>query len=619
MSQFFPGAINTTIRGRDIIFQHVEGNPYHNHVYHCPCGRESCRGCRGYESDRTMPVQNRYREIFEGDVILRKEVWSKDAKVAVRKLSADNTSSRSREARVKVTRKYHTAEIIGFGDRIFTVVSFELEDKEDREAIRMLWKIVYEASSAQRSPRFVQMLGLMMTDMPTVIMHDELVNGMDFCKRYHTNQIVFDYLVYTHEVAIQALRADTTLAIPIPFHRGDWTFNIKTQSWQYDPATFSISQPEPKFYHRMPTPLHLDTQPQLNSNEIVAYFRQRFGDSLYLFASLGGTLTGKLLCLKELPHNYLTFGTVVNLRKSSFLAHFPSTPSPEWFFENYSRGIKANYSRKVPSRVDFNFCKTTGPHMMDLFFSMRLPEKDRNRFRAAYLCQFNNGFGSMQSFRSRSMFIDEVRFSIVGDFPHTPAPEVYLFVPPLSVISVNEMWCIHYPLPESLFYWSVDPEGKESIPKEDWKQYGIPYLQVMMRIGSFWFPEEYECVMDHLRKNNYDLDGKQYAHDHEYPELIRGDPHDRRIIAHVQTPPLQSTAPSTLAHNPADIEQSGHSTKVHIPAAFNDKEQLPGTSQVTEEPVTQAHPQPRQRRTFLGRLFHRLLGRLRGKQKATVS
>ncbi|KAK1220564.1 hypothetical protein PQX77_016659 [Marasmius sp. AFHP31] len=314
-----------------------------------------------------------------------------------------------------------------------------------------------------------------------------------------------------------------------------------------------------------------------------------------------------------MPHDLLTFGAVVNLYTSGILAHFLSTPSPERFFENYSRGIKADHSRKVPSRIDLNFRGAADLHM-DLFFSMRLPQKERERFRAAYLCQSSNGFGSLQSFRSRSMFIDEFRFSIYGDFSCPPA-QVYLFVPPLSLISVNGMHCIQYPLPESLFYWSSDPEGKDSIPKADWNQYGIPCLQVMRRIGSFWLPPEYECVVDHLRRNNYELDGKRYAQEHEYPELIRGDPHDRRIeelqeSERIETLPSQSTAPSALPPNPPQVEPSDHPTVDHIPATSGDEGQLPERSQTTEEPVIRAHP--RERRTFPGRLFHRLLGKLRG-------
>ncbi|KAJ8075333.1 hypothetical protein PM082_019671 [Marasmius tenuissimus] len=127
--------------------------------------------------------------------------------------------------------------------------------------------------------------------------------------------------------------------------------------------------------------------------------------------------------------------------------------------------------------------------------------------------------------------IDEIGFSVAGDFSRglKPCPTpVYLFVPPLHVEYISEMCCISHPLSGPLFYWSWDPEGKTVISKDDWKQSGIPELEVEMCLGSHWFPNEYGWVKSHLCSTNYGVNGKQYAQDHGYPELIRGDPHNQR-------------------------------------------------------------------------------------------
>ncbi|KAK1234700.1 hypothetical protein PQX77_002097 [Marasmius sp. AFHP31] len=91
------------------------------------------------------------------------------------------------------------------------------------------------------------------------------------------------------------------------------------------------------------------------------------------------------------------------------------------------------------------------------------------------------------------------------------------------------MHCIRYPLPDSLFYWATDPEGKHLIPEEQWERYEIPELKVRTWIGSYWDYYEYNSVKDHLLRKNYGSDGKQYARDHGCPELIPDDPHQPRM------------------------------------------------------------------------------------------
>ena len=106
-------------------------------------------------------------------------------------------------------------------------------------------------------------------------------------------------------------------------------------------------------------------------------------------------------------------------------------------------------------------------------------------------------------------------------FPIKPRIPVYLFVPPIPVVHIDDMHCIHV-LTEGLFYWSLDPEGKHIVAQQDWEKYGIPSLKPEITFGSAWVNEAYESVRTHLFTKKYPLDGKQYARDHGYPELVRG-------------------------------------------------------------------------------------------------
>ncbi|KAL0059972.1 hypothetical protein AAF712_013243, partial [Marasmius tenuissimus] len=349
----------------------------------------------------------------------------------------------------------------------------------------------------------------------------------------------------------------------------DWTFDLNAGSWLYDPASTSIERWEADNGYSSPVPLPEGTRPQLDVDDIATYFERTFGSLLNCAVSLGKMWRDDLLNYG--PHGLLTFGAIVEFYGRDVLAHFPSTPPPEWHFESRSCNIKAKYSGKgvptfissydsllsnaVYSRVDF---RSTNIHeaRINLRFSLRLLLKDRDRLREAYLSQHNSSKVS-----SIIYLIDEVGFSLIGKFPHnhTSSPPAYLFVPPLCVEHIDGMYCVHAPLPDPPFYWTLDPEGKVTISDKDWEKYGIPELEVREWIGSFWWDDEYNIVETYLHKKGYESDGKQYARDHGYPKLIRGDPHDRRMTE------LEDSDDEDLG----DEEPSPSRSQLASPSAFS--------------------------------------------------
>ncbi|KAK1230210.1 hypothetical protein PQX77_006697, partial [Marasmius sp. AFHP31] len=287
----------------------------------------------------------------------------------------------------------------------------------------------------------------------------------------------------------------------------NWSFDVNAKTWHYDIARASLEPHyelfDPRYYTPTPLPPRA-TPPRLVDNDIITCFEKTFGDALYLWASCG-RLEHRDHSL-HWQHGLLTFGAVVH--KYGILAHFPSTPNPEWAFENRS-GIRASYSEKVSSRVDFLPDRNSHNVGLELCFSLRFPLQECNRLRAAYLCQSNLPHDEWPDLAL--FFIDEISVVITRDFSPN-LPPAYLFVPPLCVTLINGMYCIPYPLCNPCFYWAVDPAGINVIPEEEWDKYGIPKLAAKIRKG-------YEPT-----------DGKRYAQDHGYPELILGDPHDQRMI-----------------------------------------------------------------------------------------
>ncbi|KAJ8074717.1 hypothetical protein PM082_022295 [Marasmius tenuissimus] len=279
-------------------------------------------------------------------------------------------------------------------------------------------------------------------------------------------------------IAIERLdRTQEDLDI-VSAERGFWNFNLKTHTWQYDIPSISLSPPNTDLslapFYYPPTPLRQETPPRLDPTEIVAYVENQLGDFLHVIASSGQTRHVEDLS-DFTRHGLLTFGAVVDRNQPEILAHLPYTPAPQWCFGNLSTGVEATYSTSV--------------------------------------------------------FITDVRLSLVGTIPNnsTSSIPIYLFVPPIPIDHSDGVYSIHYPLVAPLSYWSLDPNGEHAISEEDWEMNGIPKLEVLSWIGASWRSGHYWAVEEYFQTRNYDLDGRKYASEHRYPVLIPGDPFDVRF------------------------------------------------------------------------------------------
>ncbi|KAK1221718.1 hypothetical protein PQX77_015473 [Marasmius sp. AFHP31] len=444
-----------------------------------------------------------------------------------------------------------TAEIYGYQGR-FTATSFEPVEEKDGEKFKEIAKIVLEAAMCGRSALLKQIFAVAESDNAmTLIAHDggfpagnlnfgcskeaELANGLQFSNQYWgKDMIVLYYLDYTLIDGVQALRDDET----VTKRWSDWSFNVRNLTWQYNPASLCLDPPEEQhlipILHPLP-PLRQETLRHLDTPEIAALVEESLGDVLFLIVGVGeGWMTDLSYYAR---HGLLTLGTVVNRWKPEILAHLPSTPSPEWFCRSYNPDVKANFSNS--GRVDFSFQKT-GNVQVDLEFGWRIPEEDINGPRCAFLCQ-SLRFCDDSEDVTDVVYIDQVGFCLQGTFPVDPtnhSTPAYLFVHPLPTEFINNLHCIRYPFPEKLFYWSHDPQGRNAIAEEDWEGFGIPKLSAREWVGSFWRKEHYAVVREHLCSRSYNLDGKQYAREHGYLELILADPHETARIEELEDPGL---------------------------------------------------------------------------------
>ncbi|KAK1224788.1 hypothetical protein PQX77_012291 [Marasmius sp. AFHP31] len=526
MTAYFPNAQGTTI-GPHTNFQAIAGNSTIVHNHHIS------------ERDDRLTLRGRtVRKVIDGDIIFQRVLLSEVLSVKVKPEGA-STSTESQVVKIKKTEQ--TAEIYGYPGK-FTATSLEPVEEKDREKFKEIAKSVLEAAMCGRSALLKQIFAVAESEnvMTTIVCDGmfpvgnlnfrpskavELANGFIFSNQYRRGKewIVYYYLDYTHAIAIESLRADGTLSKKVTRRWTDWLFNVRNLTWQYNPASLCLDPPEEQ--HLRPilyplSPLCQETLRHLGTAEIVAHVEESLGDVLFLITGVGQRWATDLSYYAR--HGLLTLGTVVNRWKPEILAHLPSTPSPEWFCYSRNPDVKATYSSS--GRVDFSFHKT-GDVKAVLDFGWRIPEKDIDGLRCAFLCQ-SLCSGDDCDDVTDVVYIDQVGFRLEGTFlvdPTNHSTPAYLFVHPLPTEFINNLHCIRYPLPEKLFYWSHDPQGRNAIAEEDWERLGVPKLSVEEWVGSYWKEKQYTVVREHLRSRSCNLDGKQYAREHGYPELMLGE------------------------------------------------------------------------------------------------
>ncbi|KAK1220971.1 hypothetical protein PQX77_016227 [Marasmius sp. AFHP31] len=540
MSTHFSNAHGWTI-GTHANFQTVAGNSTTNIYSDSSLERE----------DRVTLHGRTVRKIIDGDINLQRVLSSEILSVNVKPEGTLTTHI------VKVKKMEQTAKIFGYRGK-FTVTSFEPVDEKDQEVFAQIKKVVLETAMCGRSALLKQVFAVAESEnVMTLIAHDELANGLKFSDQYRGKEwIVLYYLDYTLHWMVNNSEKVTD-------RWNDWLFNVKSLTWSYDPASLCLNPPNETYL--LPfiypfSPLHQETLQQLNTAEIVAHVEEGFSDVLHLIASVGNRGVTDLLYYAQ--HGLLTFGTVVNRWKPKILAHLPSTPSPKWFCHSRNPNVKANYSGS--GRVDFLFQKT-GNVQLELDFGWRISEKDLSQLCCTFLCQ-SLCFVDNCADVTDVVIIAMVGFCLQGTFPFDPMScltPAYLFVKPLPTVFINNLHCVCHPFPKKLFYWASDPQGRNAIAEEDWERFGIPELSVTEWIGDYWEEKHYAVVREHLCSRSYDLDGKQYAHDHGHPELIFADPDDTtRIEEYAFLDPEPQICPPLLASpsNSSPLEAPAKST-----------------------------------------------------------
>ncbi|KAK1234757.1 hypothetical protein PQX77_002030 [Marasmius sp. AFHP31] len=532
---------------------------------------------------------NVFRRFPMGDIIVRRDVSSEVLEVTIEPQRQESSGAPQSQSRVmKVRKTTQHAEILGLPGG-FTSITLEPigDHQEDFKMVSTLFKgalsgvhlpqvaeRIWTEMASRRSSLLTQLAGLGWSERLMLIVHDELVNWNEIQAQLlgaERHWIAQYYFWYTLAVSRDALDTDQTLTFPVLEHLEFWTFNQRTHTWQYDipsvtlsPRSNSIPLETLELVYRV-VPLRRAACPRLNPDDIVAFFEEQFGDFLHVIASSGHTRHVKTLA-EFARHGILTFGAVFECGETRILAHFPSLPRPEWHCGSFNRDVAASYSTSNSYRVDLSFKKTKDIQGA-LHFSLRLP--DPFRYRVSYLSQslpFCDGSTDPEDL----MFVDCVGFALVGTFHRKPGAShtpVYLFVPPIPVELFNGVYCLCLPLPRTLFYWSLDLNGRDVICKEDWHLYGIPTLRIILGIGSSWLEVHYDNVQNYIQKEDPNADGEQYAQNHGYPKLIHSDPHRTE-----DRDPLEDLGTFIKASENEDFNQGQHNS---------DEVDTPGSSELS--------------------------------------
>ncbi|KAK1234687.1 hypothetical protein PQX77_002099 [Marasmius sp. AFHP31] len=473
---------------------------------------------------------SRLKTIDVGDIILRREVSSRVIDVMTkpnekgRALKLTNPFRarviRQRQARfTKVRRTVNVAEILQFGDRLFTVVQFEAEDPRDREQLVLAFPQLFAAGSSE---------------IPTLIYHDELVSAFDIMEEHTESPVVSTYLDYLH-VLHQTVtfhgfdeRFLAKISARLSTSRRDWLFNLRTGTFQFD-LTSNQGLSSVDSYHlphcSEPTALSSNAgmNPPLVPQLIIQHLENYLPDYLMSVSSLGETRYIKNLPEFTVIHPYLVMGSVINVKKPGIIGHF--SPSDVNFGATWTCEV-SDYDVDLDShqfyesgyhRVDLSYSDETEPVPIHMVFTSQLTHSKIARLSCLGLL---SGHLDEASDRDDLAFVDEIGFALYGTFesnPLTYPTPVYLFVPPVTLEQKNGVPILALPLPHRLFYWSLDPEGKTYISKKDWEEYKIPTLKAELWLGTFWPWWGYEAVDEFFRQEKHD--SQTYAKDRGYPVL----------------------------------------------------------------------------------------------------
>ncbi|KAK1215748.1 hypothetical protein PQX77_021637 [Marasmius sp. AFHP31] len=444
----------------------------------------------------------RLRTVNIEDIILRKEVSSKVIDVMTKPREKGRVFRITNPFRARVIRQrqakfsrarrtIHTAEIMQFGDRTFTVVQLEAEDPNDSEQLQLaIRKHVFEISSSRR-----QLFAVGSSDIPTLIYHDGLISADGIIGDHTQSPIVSAYLHYIYGAAYDSFdrRFLEKISVRLSGLWEDWLFNLQTGTFQFD-----LTSNRQLSYEDSHLPRRLDTIALpgnalmgglLTPQSIIQHLRNQFSDYLNSVSLLGQMRHTGSLSEFIMTHPYLVIGSVIDVTKPGIIAHIPSS---------------------------------------DVFVN---PEH-------IWMCGIDpdDGIDVDQYQFYESVLIDGITFALYGHFENNPlnycAP-IYLFVPPVPFNEENGIPGLALPLPYRLFYWSLDPEGRTSIPEKDWEEYRVPRLKTELWLGPFWDSWCYEAVDEFFRLGNHDP--QTYARDRGYPVLQKWQDNRFSVVAEVAT------------------------------------------------------------------------------------
>ncbi|KAK1224335.1 hypothetical protein PQX77_012764 [Marasmius sp. AFHP31] len=503
----------------------VEGTQINNHTHHHPPPERE---------DRVKLSGRTFRHVIEGDINILRNLSSQVINVRA------NPQSYMSQV-VQLQRMDDTAEVFGAPGQVFTVTTFRPVNGSDANEFEKIKEHVCQMVSLYRESPFVtKLFGMGESDGLRLLTYNDLANGHDILHQHQGRHLTYHYLLFTKEASFHALSRDNNHSLGILIVRDQhmWKYNLNNFRWQYDLSS-SISIPGQR--HRpydciSSRPLPVPERPiQLIDSQIIGHLEEIYGDFIHYMGQLEPDNPDVNNELSRLARDgYLTLGAAVDPDKSRILSHFRPTTPPSTNYENFSNGFNVIHWGS-DGQCDFSF-ERTGKVFVDIEFMLQFHYQQQ--LRAAYLSQYLRYHSNYDP--HQLSFVTQLAFRLTGEFFHDSMAHptlAYLFVPPIQAVKVNNMYCVPYPLPKTLFFWTSDPEGKHRIEESDWEQYNIPKLQVSLSLESSYNDFVYTFARNYMCSKGYEPDGRRYCRDHNLPELIPGDPHDMDLFG-VQIPDM---------------------------------------------------------------------------------